>query len=837
MGIDNYLKIIKEGVFGRDVRQAIHDGIEQVYNDATFDGNTNMEVAKARGDFEQLSDRLINVDEQLNRKAGRKELEETEAKIRNIVSASPKGVYENLSALQSAHPTGDNGIYLTSNNGHWNYWNGSTWTDGGVYQATEIEFASVTNDKLRERYIIADKISTNLFDKSKLWPGYFDTTGAMNESDEWFISDYISMKPNQNYVKSGCVVTLFNSQGKFVGNVDALTNDFTTNGDVRFARISVIKQYIDSAQLQIGDTLSPYEDGIPKISTKNIFNFEKEVELLTNGTNSLFPWRKLKKDGDVLNLGEKPVFESYRTGNFIFFNIDGKSPDFKIEEGNHLVLEWDDNSNATELDFTKIKIIPVSSKRKQNEYVLATHIAGVIHSPIPAFQSVIDSEYSSNDKIEPLKIHAKLSDFAPKFYNKHKSRDEDTTVVLIQDSIGTTNYYTTPRTDAKNRPPLMTEHAYVTYIEEQLRWDGQKYYRYDTGIFTETATTAVTKEYDMVWDRTTADEGGLPTANNRPALTRVLDGTNASVSYTVPSDVKRCDFIFRTDSLNATSATVTVASGILQVFDEATQTWVEANGYTYSAKESGEIISGIMTIRKSMYQKRLKMKVVGTLNNTVITITNNGEGRLTYWGIQTGMRDVMFDFILSARGGHSIQRLEMYEAWDVDYFKPDLILWGLPIQNHNIDVGNNDFTPKNMGTHTTTEFATTFLNKALALKDKSYAPELVSWVMCFATGNNGIDANNNWVFGYCDDGTKVSIPSYVAKTVAMLNANDINIIDMTSLFIDYLFKRSVHESVPVKDGGLKGSGVNGNSITIDGGHFNTFGAKLSVEMFGSFFLQ
>lgn len=60
-GIDKYLDIIKKGVFGRDVRKAIHDGIAQVYEDATFDGNTNMEVAKARGGFDTLSQNLISI--------------------------------------------------------------------------------------------------------------------------------------------------------------------------------------------------------------------------------------------------------------------------------------------------------------------------------------------------------------------------------------------------------------------------------------------------------------------------------------------------------------------------------------------------------------------------------------------------------------------------------------------------------------------------------------------------------------------------------------------------------------------------------------------------------
>lgn len=62
MGIDNYLKVIKEGVFGRDVRQAIHDGIQQAYDDAIANGNANMEVSQARGGLPSLDARLDGLD-------------------------------------------------------------------------------------------------------------------------------------------------------------------------------------------------------------------------------------------------------------------------------------------------------------------------------------------------------------------------------------------------------------------------------------------------------------------------------------------------------------------------------------------------------------------------------------------------------------------------------------------------------------------------------------------------------------------------------------------------------------------------------------------------------
>lgn len=86
---------------------------------ATKVDNANMEVSEARGGFETLSNRLNSFD----------------TKVSNVASGSPKGVYANLSALQTAKPNGDSGIYVTTDNGHWYYYS-SGWKDGGVYQAS-----------------------------------------------------------------------------------------------------------------------------------------------------------------------------------------------------------------------------------------------------------------------------------------------------------------------------------------------------------------------------------------------------------------------------------------------------------------------------------------------------------------------------------------------------------------------------------------------------------------------------------------------------------------------------------------------------------------------------
>lgn len=81
---------------------------------------------------EEIDNRVSNVENELS----------------NVASGSPKGVYATLAALQTAYPTGTSGIFVVSADGHWYYWNGSAWTDGGVYQATEIANGSVKYNKL-----------------------------------------------------------------------------------------------------------------------------------------------------------------------------------------------------------------------------------------------------------------------------------------------------------------------------------------------------------------------------------------------------------------------------------------------------------------------------------------------------------------------------------------------------------------------------------------------------------------------------------------------------------------------------------------------------------------
>lgn len=126
---------------GSDVREVIAQLFERTWVEAIKEGNTNLEVAKARGVFKTLAGRLNNFD----------------AEIQNVASGSPKGVYANLSALQAAKPNGDSGIYVTTDNGHWYYYSDG-WKDGGVYQASAS--LNQTTDKVLYSHLDLTKLKS-----------------------------------------------------------------------------------------------------------------------------------------------------------------------------------------------------------------------------------------------------------------------------------------------------------------------------------------------------------------------------------------------------------------------------------------------------------------------------------------------------------------------------------------------------------------------------------------------------------------------------------------------------------------------------------------------------
>lgn len=427
------------------------------------------------------------------------------------------------------------------------------------------------------------------------------------------------------------------------------------------------------------------------------------------------------------------------------------------------------------------------------------------------------------------------------FRNHWLKADKDVVIVCLGDSIMTAINYTTDRTDAKTRPPLCHQSNLFSFIEEKLRWKGQEYKRFDVaGTFTETASSASTVEYDEAWDWQ-INPPVVPTidANFKPAITRVLNGSNISVAYTYPAGMRRCNFIYRTDYLCAASSTVAIAqgNGKVEVFDEGSQTWVEANGYSFSMKEADSVINYERTdydgstytdpLRKSAYQRRLKMRSLTDLNAKGVTIANVGSGRLNYWGIEYSQRSNMITLINSARGGHNISRLRAFEAWDVDYWKPDLIALLNPVINEGA------MSAAGMSSNNKpSDFAGRFGAYATLLKAKAYAPDFMAMTMFVGSQAQIVDTstgkyNVGTIAGYGD----VTVFDYIGYLDSTLKTNGVLHLNMFYEFLQIAEQKADFEKTNnIWTSAIVGSSKTGATFTIDNVHPNDYGNLIAKSL-------
>lgn len=148
-----------------------------------------------------------------------------DAQFATIVSGAPKGTYNTFSELQAAYPNGTDGIFLVLENGHWYYWQTETtsWEDGGVYQSTDIQAASITPDKIAETTIQG---STNLFNwKNVIYGEYVDNnTGKFLQAanQQVYHSEYIPVSSGKRYKFSswlGIPGAWFDEGKKFIRSI------------------------------------------------------------------------------------------------------------------------------------------------------------------------------------------------------------------------------------------------------------------------------------------------------------------------------------------------------------------------------------------------------------------------------------------------------------------------------------------------------------------------------------------------------------------------------------------------------------------------------------------
>ncbi len=169
--ITTFLNKIITAKLGKDIRQSIHDAIKQTYDDASANGNANMEVSIARGIHPTLGNRL-----------------DTDYKyfytmLSSMSEGGPKELFYSLNALLNAYPNGATYAVLVydiqyMDGAHLFIWNSQTWVDVGVYQGIEVPDDSITtskyyNDSITPIKLFGAKVSKNLFNEASVKIGYY----------------------------------------------------------------------------------------------------------------------------------------------------------------------------------------------------------------------------------------------------------------------------------------------------------------------------------------------------------------------------------------------------------------------------------------------------------------------------------------------------------------------------------------------------------------------------------------------------------------------------------------------------------------------------------------
>ena len=186
-------------------------------------------------------------------------------------------------------------VYLGSETGyvsnHWYYWNGSAWTEGGVYNSTalvtdpDLETAGMAADAKAAGDAIADlrnniknksylftndfvernNDTTNMFDKYNVTYGgvLLNNTGEYYAENSYCYSDYIAVNASSNYAISNypAHVCYYDYTKTYISGAIVNTSNariLLTPATAAYVRISCLIADLPTFQLQSGNQITPY---------------------------------------------------------------------------------------------------------------------------------------------------------------------------------------------------------------------------------------------------------------------------------------------------------------------------------------------------------------------------------------------------------------------------------------------------------------------------------------------------------------------------------------------------------------------------------------------------
>lgn len=168
MSIQDELNQIKSAVYGSDVRGAIHDSIKKTYDDASANGNANMEVELARGTEPTLNDRLGKMDD--------KDQEVTAQLAHKVTKFEDNSISTNMLTQEVK--------------------NQMTGGSVAVVGTSSVNVETLTPDVADYLYT---KGEVNIFNKKTATQGYMDSLGVVSPAETLMYSEPIPVAGNGAY--------------------------------------------------------------------------------------------------------------------------------------------------------------------------------------------------------------------------------------------------------------------------------------------------------------------------------------------------------------------------------------------------------------------------------------------------------------------------------------------------------------------------------------------------------------------------------------------------------------------------------------------------------------
>ncbi|WP_444314128.1 SGNH/GDSL hydrolase family protein [Megamonas funiformis] len=163
----------------------------------------------------------------------------TRAEFDALNKGGPAGVYDNLETLQNAEDADKTRIYLTLDNGNWNYWNGSLWVSGGVYQAVNpADFVKKTNLFIVNNAIISNEHPYVGYDAEG---NQIEKIETSTKEDAFVTSEYIPIETGKTYETAQNItytLLFYNSSKEFMYGYSGSNIVGIAVGNATYARIA-----------------------------------------------------------------------------------------------------------------------------------------------------------------------------------------------------------------------------------------------------------------------------------------------------------------------------------------------------------------------------------------------------------------------------------------------------------------------------------------------------------------------------------------------------------------------------------------------------------------------